>query len=118
MNEFESTLPISAKTRNASLAIAAVAWVILVVAIYVHEPDSILIGIVGFPVIYAVSLGMCWGISYLALTTEPSGPWKNLQLKYLREPFVVWCNAMAIIFPLSVLVAALLGLFGILPTKE
>ena len=117
MTSSQQTPAVRPRVYKASLGLAAVAWGAVCVVTYMREPSSILIMSIGFPVIYGLGLGICWFIATYALAVDSSafvGPRKDLQVKCM----VAWCNTVVILFPAAVLIAAVLGICGIMPTKQ
>ncbi len=106
---------------RASLAVAAAAWVMVIVAIMVRQPGSMLVAGIGWPAVYGASLGMAWVFALMANSTDQSalfGPDKERQLLFIRGPMVNWINAVIILFPLGVLALSFLGLIGVLPAHN
>jgi hypothetical protein len=105
---------------KASLVLDGGAWLILF-AVLIHDTDrdfiKWIVASVGWPLVYGFSLVMIRGIGWLAQSVDESslyGPAKDMQLKMLRGPFLLWLNAAAILLPAPVIVVATLGMLGIL----
>jgi hypothetical protein len=106
---------------KASLIIASIAWIVLILALYVRRVGPILVAIAGWPVVYGLSVCGAWLIASMAATWEKSGllgPATDLQLRILRGPMVWFCNAAVVLLPLGVLIAGILGLCGVLPVAD
>jgi hypothetical protein len=112
----EGQPPIRPQVRKVSVLLGAFAWVAMIVAVLLREPDSIQIAVavVGFPVVFGLGLLLCWFMAHLA---QIYGPLRYLG-RDMRGLFVLRCNAVAILFPTAVLVAALLAVCGIPPVKK
>ena len=123
MAENSSTQPQAIRPAifKASLIIAGIAWIVLILALYVRRVGPILVAFAGWPVVYGLSVCGAWLIASLATTWEKSGifgPAKDLQLRILRGPMVWFCNAAIVLLPLGVLVAGILGLCGVVPVAD
>jgi hypothetical protein len=108
--------------RHASVRISAIiavlAWFTLIAVVLVRTSPKERAGalcavIAGWPVGYAVGLGMCWIAARFVRFVDESliyGPAKGLQLKLLRGPMIWWINIVAVLYPLAVLVVGLVAL--------
>ena len=108
--------PIRPGVYKSSIFLASAAWLAFLCAplrVTFDDRAGWLILVISWPFGYALCLALLRGAAWLSQDVDDSlfyGPAKELQVKLVRGPMLIWINAVAVIFPAAGLCIAVLGM--------